>query len=190
MVNEESNDYGYASGTSFASPHIAGVAALLISGCQKEGINFNPGMIKAAMLNGANKMTDSYLYGAGMANVKAAWNVINNAALGAGDIPDLVYVHNRTLPYQNYIFAQVEKVIDIDKKGKLKELDEIEQYQSLIDESKLNREQKTPKELYEEEKKRNDNLEKRLQELEKQYCMNLYGFYLNNLDHKFENQFQ
>lgn len=72
------------------------------------------------------------------------------------------------LPYQNYVSAIVNKVIDINKNGEIKKLNEIKVYQELVNQSKLDKKGKTPQELYEEEKKRNDNLEKRLQELEKQ----------------------
>ena len=46
------SDYGYMSGTSMASPHVAGVAALILS----KYPNLTPQEVRAAILNGSNQI--------------------------------------------------------------------------------------------------------------------------------------
>lgn len=79
------SDSGYVSksGTSMSAPQIAGAAAILIDVCKTEGVSYNPGAIKSALMSTA-KPLPSYTYdylvqGRGMANVGAAATLLINA---------------------------------------------------------------------------------------------------------------
>ncbi|MCK5182867.1 MAG: S8 family serine peptidase, partial [Candidatus Heimdallarchaeota archaeon] len=75
--------YVSLSGTSMASPHVAGAAALLIDACKTNGFAINPGLIKAALMNTANPVfgTNLLIQARGVINVGAAWTYIKNAVL-------------------------------------------------------------------------------------------------------------
>lgn len=74
---------GYVSnlaGTSYASPHIAGVAAVLLGAMYDNDIDVNPGSIKAALMATANNPWNETLYsGAGQINASAAYEYLMNA---------------------------------------------------------------------------------------------------------------
>ena len=82
--------YNTLMGTSMASPHVAGAAALLIQACNDEGISANPGVIKSALMKTASPFTtaDLLLQGRGIINVKAAWDYIETASLN-GTVPEI-----------------------------------------------------------------------------------------------------
>lgn len=60
--------YAYASGTSFAAPHVAGVAALLLG---KEP-SLTPDQVRERLRSTALSLGDSYYYGYGLVNAQAA----------------------------------------------------------------------------------------------------------------------
>jgi hypothetical protein len=78
--------YTQKSGTSMASPQVAGAAAILIDACQTAGYEVNPGLIKAALLDTAVPVgsTNSLIQGRGLIDVGAAWSYILNAGLRDG----------------------------------------------------------------------------------------------------------
>ncbi|MCY3410764.1 MAG: S8 family serine peptidase [Candidatus Heimdallarchaeota archaeon] len=87
-------DGGYSdvSGTSFASPIIAGGIATLISGLEKEGIIWNPGLIKAALMkSGDNSINDELAYGQGIANFSRMYEIIK-AGLTNDNISKIVEI--------------------------------------------------------------------------------------------------
>ncbi|MHA1156681.1 MAG: S8 family peptidase, partial [Candidatus Heimdallarchaeota archaeon] len=79
------SDTGYRtlSGTSMSAPQIAGAAALLIDVCKTEGVSYNPGAIKAALMKTSDPLPsatfDYLVQGRGMANVGAAATLLINA---------------------------------------------------------------------------------------------------------------
>ena len=86
------NGYDYGDGTSFAAPHVAGVAALILDAVGKnehDAWNFNPDEVKAAIVRGAQRgignipTTPDNTYGAGL--VKAD-NIIFGGTVPPGEI--------------------------------------------------------------------------------------------------------
>ncbi|NHJ41139.1 MAG: S8 family serine peptidase, partial [Asgard group archaeon] len=74
---------GYESrgGTSMASPHVVGGIALLIDACKDKGISYNPGLLKAAIMNTAAKLPSDNILSEtlGLIDVGQAWHYIENA---------------------------------------------------------------------------------------------------------------
>ncbi|MHA2239563.1 MAG: S8 family peptidase, partial [Candidatus Hodarchaeales archaeon] len=104
-ITGPSNDgSGYVpkSGTSMASPIVAGAASLLIDFLRTNLINYNPGTIKAALLKGAEDTGFSvWRQGAGFLNVSAALNFLNTSTL-VENFPDISYLHPQKLPFDPY----------------------------------------------------------------------------------------
>lgn len=67
MMDPTTDRYEYFQGTSMASPHVAGVAALIISAGVK-----NPDQVEKILLATATKKGDQVKYGAGVVNAAAA----------------------------------------------------------------------------------------------------------------------
>ncbi|MFW9923826.1 MAG: S8 family serine peptidase, partial [Candidatus Thorarchaeota archaeon] len=77
--------YVVKSGTSMAAPQVTGSIALLIQACKNNGIDYNPGLLKGALMKTATLKTPISSYnllvqGRGIVNVGAAWNLIVNSA--------------------------------------------------------------------------------------------------------------
>lgn len=82
--NTINDDYRSMSGTSMAAPQVTGSIALLIEACKDNGIDYNPGLLKSALMKTATLITpvstSNLLYqGRGVVNVGAAWNYILNS---------------------------------------------------------------------------------------------------------------
>ncbi len=77
------SSYVLKSGTSMSAPQIAGAAALLVDVCKTEGISYNPGAIKSALMSTSDPLPSStfdyLIQGRGMANVGAAATLLINA---------------------------------------------------------------------------------------------------------------
>ncbi len=75
-----SGGYISSSGTSYSAPHVGGVAAVLIGAMRENGIDVNPGSIKAAMMATAyNPWEQPFIYGTGQVNASAAYDYLMNA---------------------------------------------------------------------------------------------------------------
>ncbi|MHA1396920.1 MAG: S8 family peptidase, partial [Candidatus Heimdallarchaeaceae archaeon] len=84
--------YVMYSGTSMASPHITGSVAVIISGLKDLGIQYNPGLLKAALMKSADPGKFNYLtFGAGIPNVYQAFNLITSATTNASGVPILLW---------------------------------------------------------------------------------------------------
>ncbi len=80
------------SGTSFSSPLTAGVVATLISAIKQNGLDYNAGVIKAALMKGATTYGfDEIEEGQGLVNAYASYNIIMNASRD-GNLPELVEI--------------------------------------------------------------------------------------------------
>jgi len=86
------------SGTSMATPHVAGVAALLISGAKEENMEWSFEKIKKAIINGATPLeTDPFTEqeytmldeGYGLVNVTRAWEIMEQ--IGNVDLPKITH---------------------------------------------------------------------------------------------------
>ncbi|MCH8907569.1 MAG: S8 family serine peptidase, partial [Candidatus Heimdallarchaeota archaeon] len=92
---------GYVStfGTSFSSPMVAGGVATLISALNNNSINWNPGVIKAALLRGALSISTNELFGGqGIANFNSTWNLINAAPKDQENTPFFVAITPKAGP--------------------------------------------------------------------------------------------
>jgi subtilisin family serine protease len=71
--------YFTTTGTSQSAPHVAGAVAVLLSAMRDQGLDVNPGTIKAALMNSAYSVgisEDPWSYGAGQINASAAYELL------------------------------------------------------------------------------------------------------------------
>ncbi len=96
--------YVSLSGTSMATPHIAGGVAVLIEALKDQGILYDAGLIKAALMKSANPGIYGYLSdGAGLANFGTAYTNIQSAPTNGSGFPVILYAHSYfpIIEYQN-----------------------------------------------------------------------------------------
>ncbi|TXT56023.1 MAG: hypothetical protein BAJATHORv1_30407 [Candidatus Thorarchaeota archaeon] len=95
----QSGSYIYF-GTSFASPRVAGGVADIIDYCINNEIDYSPGMIIAALLEGARQLEyPEYIVGAGAMSIAQSKLLISDANDGTG-IPNIAYAHPSYLPIE------------------------------------------------------------------------------------------
>ncbi|MFW9992403.1 MAG: S8 family serine peptidase [Candidatus Odinarchaeota archaeon] len=105
--SDNSDSYSGFSGTSAASPVVAGAAALLIQYMEQNNLAYSPGTIKAALLNGAVEITAGNAtvppdyQGAGLLNVENAWNNLVSANV-IGTEKDLLASFPERLPFRPF----------------------------------------------------------------------------------------
>jgi hypothetical protein len=88
----------YDRGTSYSSPRVAGAAAALIHECNERNLRWTPGLIKAAILQGASPLPyPEYMVGVGLLNLETAREVLMNAEIVDG-IPFLAHLSPCILP--------------------------------------------------------------------------------------------
>ncbi len=89
-------------GTSFATPIVAGAAALLVGYLKSDNISYSAATIKAALLAGAHTMGEPiWEEGAGFINITRAWEILNSTEKIENN-SDLVYLHPQKLPFDPY----------------------------------------------------------------------------------------
>ncbi len=104
--------YGPISGTSFSSPLTAGALATLISALKADGIKYNVGLLKAAIMRTASTIGISELtQGKGIVQTYKAYDMIKNAALGSDGMPMIVEMAprlgNLPISYFSTIFTDI-----------------------------------------------------------------------------------
>lgn len=95
------SDYVLHKGTSMSSPMVAGAAALLIQATEDNGLDWNPGAIKAALMRSAvSVVAADYLdTGAGLCNIYGAYKELTvTSAVAADNVPLVMYVSNVVMP--------------------------------------------------------------------------------------------
>ncbi len=89
---DSSTGYVLKSGTSMAAPHISGVSAILIQALQNLAIQYDPGLIKVAMMKSADPGTYNYLqYGAGIPDATQSLQLIKDAPINGSGFPIMMW---------------------------------------------------------------------------------------------------
>jgi len=88
------------SGTSFASPIVAGGVATLISALKANSINYNVGVLKAAIMRGAQPIVNSpNVEGFGLVNITKSFQIIQQLSAASSDnIPQIVELSPKNGP--------------------------------------------------------------------------------------------
>ncbi|MBD3407414.1 MAG: S8 family serine peptidase [Candidatus Lokiarchaeota archaeon] len=93
----QSGSYRYY-GTSFAAPRVAGGVVEMIDFCLDNNISYTPGMIVAALLQGAEPLNyEEYIVGAGRMNIARSIELISENTDGE-EVPSIAYAHPSYLP--------------------------------------------------------------------------------------------
>ncbi len=80
LTPDVNGGYDSPQGTSFSAPHVAGVAAILIGAMRQNGIDVNPGTIKASLMATASDLGAEIIdQGTGQVNASAAFEALLNA---------------------------------------------------------------------------------------------------------------
>ena len=89
---ESSIDYVSKSGTSMASPHIAGISTILVQALKALVIPYDPGLIKVAMMKSADPGKYNYLlYGAGIPDATQTLQLIEDAPTNGTGFPVMLW---------------------------------------------------------------------------------------------------
>ena len=90
------------SGTSQASPQVAGSVALIIHALKENDVLYNPGSIKAALMETAQpvKDADRFQAGAGMIDVGRTFELLNSSERDT--LPHIFYVNNNATTFDTY----------------------------------------------------------------------------------------
>jgi hypothetical protein len=96
-------------GTSYSSPRVAGAAGLIIDMLEREGVPWTPGLIRAALMEGASDIGHpEYEAGSGLLNVDEALRVIQNAPKDQDGLPQIVSILPTRVPLDiEHVFAGV-----------------------------------------------------------------------------------
>ncbi len=106
--------YFTTQGTSQSSPHVAGAAAVLLSAMREQGLDVNPGSLKAALMASASIIGEEswrspWRYGTGQINATAAYELmINTPRIGNHPIVGAVNPRNISqYPLGTYPYPEV-----------------------------------------------------------------------------------
>ncbi|MCY3412941.1 MAG: S8 family serine peptidase [Candidatus Heimdallarchaeota archaeon] len=111
--------YGPIDGTSFSSPLTAGAIATIISALNQNGIPYNPGAIKAALLNNATSLGETEIVqGKGVLNAYATFmnlkNQFDQGEVGADGVPYAIDMSPRLDISPTTIYKKVFKELEMD----------------------------------------------------------------------------
>ena len=104
----------YIDGTSFSSPTTAGALATLLSALRERGYETNPGLLKAALMRGANPITNNFnTEGFGLPNVQDSMNLVDNLEVAADGVPRIVEITPKVGPVGLINYIPQNAVTDI-----------------------------------------------------------------------------